>query len=128
MTFKIFVIHFIKWILFNLVDFDKLLSFYFQQWFFSTAMEPIKRWVFEGKAKVSEHLKVCPYNVRTCHSDVKKKDPKWDNVMKTLVSRLELKRKSQWFLWHFLTQIVKIILFNSRFCIFSKFIISPLYC
>ena len=72
--------------------------FTFQQWFFSTAMTPITEWIFDANAKVSEHLKACPYNVRTRHSDVKKKDPNWDLVMKTLVSRLELKRKSQWFL------------------------------
>lgn len=70
-------------------------------------MDPIKGWIFNKEiAKVSEHLKTCPYNVRTCHSidgDPKskknpKKDPKWENVMNSLISRLELKRKSEWFL------------------------------
>ena len=61
-------------------------------------MGPIRKWIFDGNAKVAEHLKTCSYNVRTCHSDVRKKDPKWDTVMQSLVSRLELKRKSQWFL------------------------------
>ena len=70
-------------------------------------MDPIKGWIFNKEiAKISEHLKTCPYNVRTCHSihvdpnskKNPKKDPKWENVMNSLISRLELKRKSEWFL------------------------------
>ena len=64
-------------------------------------MDPIKEWIFNKDiAKVSEHLKTCPYNVRTCHStdcdQMKKKG--WEIVMNGLISRLELKRKSGWFL------------------------------
>ena len=83
----------------NLVtNYNEHLPFISQQWFFSTAMDPIKWWYFDGNAKVSEHLKKCPYNVRTRHSDVKKKDPKWDLVMKNLVTRLDSKRRSQFHL------------------------------
>ena len=83
----------------NYIDYP---TFNFQQWFFSSAMGPIRGWIFNAEiAKISEHLKICPYNVRTNHStfcDHKKKDSKWENVMNSLISRLELKRKSEWFL------------------------------
>ena len=48
---------------------------------------------------ISEHLKTCPYNVRTFHTnhEHKGKDPKWDNLIQSLKQRLELKRKSEWF-------------------------------
>ena len=72
----------------------------YKQWFFSTAMDPIKSWIFNKDiGKISEHMKTCQYNVRTCHSSHNKKtvDPKWDDVLKSLKSRLELKRRSEWF-------------------------------
>ena len=72
----------------------------YKQWFFSTAMDPIKGWMFHKDiGSISEHLKTCPYNVRTFHTnhEHKGKDPKWDNLIQSLKQRLELKRKSEWF-------------------------------
>ena len=72
----------------------------YKQWFFSTAMDPIKGWMFHKDiGSISEHLKTCPYNVRTFHTnhEQKGKDPKWDILVKSLKQRLELKRRSEWF-------------------------------
>ena len=61
-----------------------------QKWCFSTAMDSVKSWRLDEEVSVSEHLKVCPYNVRTCHDQAtNQKDEKWNEVLKTLTSKIK---------------------------------------
>jgi len=43
-------------------------------------------------------MKICPYNVRNSHKDLKELDSNWPLVMKSLEQRLLEKKKSEWFI------------------------------
>jgi hypothetical protein len=66
----------------------------YKRWFFSTSLGSIEKWAFTDTEAVSEHLKTCPYNVRTKHKDLKKTNPNWPVVMTALDARLAEKRKT----------------------------------
>ena len=55
-------------------------------------MDPIKTWTFGEKKNVSDHLKICPYNVRNRHDRLKQNDEKWNEVMEDLVITLKQKQ------------------------------------
>ena len=42
-----------------------------KRWFFSTSIGCVKEWSFSDREAISEHLKTCPYNVRTKHTDLR---------------------------------------------------------
>ena len=57
-------------------------------------MDPIKTWTFGEKKNVSDHLKICPYNVKNHHDNLKEgNDEKWNMVMHDLVVTLQTKTK-----------------------------------
>ena len=66
----------------------------------STSIGCVEQWSFCNKEAVSEHLKTCPFNVRTSHKDPRKMNApeEWPQVMKALEKRLEAKRQSAWFI------------------------------
>ena len=70
----------------------------YKRWFFSTSLGPVDHWAISADQAVAEHLKVCPFNVRTKHKDLKKLDKKWPEVMTALEKRLADKRESVWFI------------------------------
>ena len=70
----------------------------YKRWFFSTSLGPIDHWAISAQLTVSEHLKKCPFNVRTQHKDVKTLDQNWPKVMEALDKRLSEKRDSVWFI------------------------------
>ena len=61
-----------------------------KRWFFSTSVGRVESWRFSKNADgaVSEHLKECPYNVKTKHVDAKKLDKNWPVVMQGLQEKL----------------------------------------
>ena len=61
-----------------------------KRWKFSTSLGPVESWRFSKDADgaVSEHLKECPYNVKTKHVDAKKLDKNWPVVMQSLREKL----------------------------------------
>ena len=63
----------------------------FSRWFFSTSMGSIPQWQFSDKEAVSDHLKICPYNVRTKHDITTLKN--WPEVLKGLQRKIEFKRQ-----------------------------------
>ena len=61
-----------------------------QKWCFSTAMDSIKSWSLDEDLSVSEHLKTCPYNVRTRHGQaMDQNDEKWNEVLKMLTIKFK---------------------------------------
>ena len=61
----------------------------YKRWFFSTSIGPVENWTFaKSEAAISEHMKNCPYNVKTKHVDAKKLDKKWPEVMQSLRDKL----------------------------------------
>ena len=72
----------------------------YKRWFFSTSLGPIDNWSFSAEQAISEHLKECPFNVKTKHKDVKTLDEQklWPVVMQALEKRLLEKRQSAWFI------------------------------
>lgn len=72
----------------------------YKRWFFSTSLGPIDHWSFSTEQAISEHLKKCPFNVRTQHKDIKTLDEQklWPVVMQALEKRLLEKRQSAWFI------------------------------
>ena len=61
----------------------------YKRWFFSTSLGPVENWTFaKSEAAISEHLKNCPYNVKTKHVEAKKLDKKWPEVMQSLKEKL----------------------------------------
>jgi len=60
-----------------------------KRWFFSTSMGSIDQWQFSDKEAVSDHLKNCPYNVRTKHDVTTLKN--WPEVLKGLQRKIEFK-------------------------------------
>ena len=60
-----------------------------KRWFFSTSLGPVESWTFsKNEGAVSEHLKECPYNVKTKHVDAKKLDTRWPAVMHSVKEKL----------------------------------------
>lgn len=71
----------------------------FQRWFFSPAIDPIEKWSFNSnEGAVSEHLKFCPYNIRTLHNPIPKDNKIWPEVLNALKFKMsERKAASKWF-------------------------------
>ncbi|XP_023344335.1 F-box only protein 30 isoform X2 [Eurytemora carolleeae] len=70
----------------------------YKRWFFSGHFDPVLTWGFNPGGKVSEHLKVCPYNDRVEHRSVDKTTPESRNFMAALEAKIKLKRDSEWFI------------------------------
>jgi len=70
----------------------------YKRWFFSSHFDPIRTWGMNTDGLMANHLKTCPYNDRVEHRTADKKDPKNIKLMKDLLAKLELKRKSDWFI------------------------------
>ena len=52
-----------------------------KRWFFSTSLGPIDHWSFAAQEAVSDHMKVCPFNVRTQHKKPEKiGEMEWSEV------------------------------------------------
>ena len=45
-----------------------------------------------------EHLKQCPYNIRTVHTKPDTNSKKWKDFMSSLTGRLKQKKESEWFI------------------------------
>ena len=63
----------------------------FQRWFFSSSMEPVKRWKFTETESVAQHLEQCPFNIREPLKQVTK-NKEWDKVLKALKSSARTNR------------------------------------
>ena len=75
--------------------FQKIFCPFFQQWFFSTAMDPVPNWSFRNDQCVSEHLKSCPYNVKLTHTHVDSSEKlKYDKALKDMKAKFAKKRSS----------------------------------
>jgi len=67
----------------------------YNQWFFSTAMDPVPKWSFKNDQCVSEHLKSCPYNVKLTHTHVDSSEKlKYDKALKDMKAKFAKKRSS----------------------------------
>lgn len=51
-----------------------------KHWFFSTAMHPIDSWILDNVGEVSEHLKICPYNIKCDHKNAIRRTTQWNIV------------------------------------------------
>ena len=70
----------------------------YKRWFFSSHFSPVTRWGLGGEGAVTEHLKSCPYNIRTAHTKPDTKSNQWKEFMSALKTRLKDKRNSEWFI------------------------------
>ena len=70
----------------------------YKRWFFSTHFAPVDRWGVNADGAVIEHLKQCPYNIRTVHTKPDTKSKQWKDFMSSLNTRLKQKRDSDWFI------------------------------
>ena len=60
-------------------------------------MDPVKSWIINEKLDMSEHLKMCPYNIRTCHDGHgnAQNDENWNEVLRSLLLKLQMKRMKE---------------------------------
>ena len=70
----------------------------YKRWFFSTHFSPVTRWGLNADGAVSEHLKTCPFNIRTAHTKPDTNSKQWNMFMSALKTRLKDKRNSEWFI------------------------------
>ena len=70
-------------------------------------MEPIKEWKVDERKSMAAHLKICPYNIRSCHDGWCVKSEMWNSVLNGL--RLNLKQKQ-----------ISSMLINDFLCIYLK--------
>ena len=70
----------------------------YKRWFFSSHFSPVTRWGLGGEGAVTEHLKSCPYNIRTTHTKPDTQSKQWTSFMSALKTRLKDKRNSEWFI------------------------------
>ena len=74
-------------------------AIFFQRWFFSPSIHPIEKWSFTcDEGAVTEHLKVCPYNIRVTHPPIPKDHPIYPRVLEALEVKMKAKRESEWFI------------------------------
>ena len=55
-----------------------------RRWFYSCAFQPVDKWGHHGQADVANHLKTCPYNLRTQHKAMPKNDKNVQKFVKDL--------------------------------------------
>ena len=70
----------------------------YKRWFFSNHFSPVNRWGVNADAAVIEHMKKCPFNIKTSHTKPNVNSPQWKELMNSLTSRLRYKRDSEWFI------------------------------
>ena len=70
----------------------------YKRWFFSSHFCPVTRWGLSGEGEVTEHLKSCPYNIRTTHTKPDTQSNQWKELLSALKTRLKDKRNSEWFI------------------------------
>lgn len=70
----------------------------YKRWFYSCGFDPVTRWGHNTDAKVANHLKTCPYNLKTEHKPWPKHEQKVKDFMEALERKIELKKNSEWFI------------------------------
>jgi len=70
----------------------------YKRWFFSNYFCPVNHWGINADGAVTEHLKKCPYNMKTEHIKPDVKSKGWKNFMEALGEKMKLKRESEWFI------------------------------
>ena len=70
----------------------------YRRWFFSSHFTPVTQWGVEDVGRVSDHLKSCPYNIRTRHTKPDIKTKSWQDLMVAVRERIKQKRDSEWFI------------------------------
>jgi len=70
----------------------------YRRWFFSSHFTPVNNWGFNADGAVTEHLKTCPFNIKTVHMKPDIKGKEWKNFMSSLNKRLKAKRESEWYI------------------------------
>ena len=70
----------------------------YKRWFFSNYFCPVTHWGINADGAVSEHLKKCPYNIKTEHRKPDVKSKGWKNFMEALGVKIKMKRESEWFI------------------------------
>jgi len=65
----------------------------YRRWFFSSYFHPVTKWGFNSDAAVAEHLKVCPYYIRTEHKEQDRKDKNNVQFMKALKQKLKFRNE-----------------------------------
>jgi len=70
----------------------------YKRWFYSCAFDPVKQWGINVDGKISNHLQSCPFNLRTKHCAMPKRDPLVKSFMQSLEQKLRQKRESEWFI------------------------------
>jgi len=70
----------------------------YKRWFFSNYFCPVEHWGVNADGAVSEHMKVCPYNIQSEHRKPDTKSKGWQNFMEALGVKIKMKRESEWFI------------------------------
>jgi len=70
----------------------------YKRWFFSNYFCPVNHWGLNADGAVSEHLKTCPFNIKTEHKKPNVKTKEWKNFMEALDVKMKMKRESEWFI------------------------------
>lgn len=70
----------------------------YKRWFFSSHFSQVDSWGLNADGAISEHLKTCPYNIRTVHQAQDRTSRTAKDLMKALNSKIQLKRQSVWFI------------------------------
>ena len=65
------------------------------RWFFPPYFEPVKQWGHRSDGPLLEHLRTCPYNMRTEHRGQDQATPEARRVMVQLEQRIKLRQHSQ---------------------------------
>jgi len=65
----------------------------YKRWFFSSHFQPVHHWTLNTDGAISEHLKTCPYFIKTIHQKQDKSNPQNKKFIESL--NLELKQKKE---------------------------------
>jgi len=70
----------------------------YKRWFFSSYFHPVHNWGLNTDGMISEHLKKCPYNIKTVHHKQDKTSQQAKQFMEALNAKMKLKQQCEWFI------------------------------
>jgi len=70
----------------------------YKRWFFSSYFHPVHNWGLNTDGLIAEHLKKCPYNIKTVHVKQDKNSKLAKSFMEALNVKMKLKQQSEWFI------------------------------
>merc|ERR1719244_119916 len=70
----------------------------YKRWFFSSYFHPVHNWGLNTDGLIAEHLKKCPYNIKTVHVKQDKNSKLAKSFIEALNVKMKLKQQSEWFI------------------------------